>query len=251
MSPLQSLAEFAPPWATNLNVAADYLQFDATLQRASGAHTRTYSLIATCLAGMVRVREDIVPGLLPSDCPQRHINSNGTFCIGLRAGHVGDPASARTWWQQLSVFLWGQETAHSEGIWPPANQLSHGNDAADTELKAEELARKLGLVSELEAAIRFDSGVIAELASAVSSLTGRPSGGSAPCACGYKTADGRLKRRRQCFKANDKCLVGLEAKRRAQERQFWESEGNKKCCETMRFCPRRNKADASTPSVPS
>jgi hypothetical protein len=63
------------------------------------------------------VGETIAGQMLPRACPERHIKSDATFCLGLRAGeNVDTPEDAANWWGKLHVFLTCQDTAHASGV---------------------------------------------------------------------------------------------------------------------------------------
>jgi E2 ubiquitin ligase family protein len=232
-----------PPWATISSW--DQINFICHAQpaRGSGKLTRAYDLVITIGNDRrVTVKEHSQNRLLPTSCPQRHINDSGTFCIGLRAEtSVVDESSAKAWWQNLEIFLTCQETAEESGLWPPELQLSHG-DAADFQVAAEQLAKKIGQEKAYQIAVAYDEGMIAELSKRVSRLTGRLSKKREACVCGY-TENGRPKRRWQCARDNNPCLPVLEARRRRAEASFWrQREAKFSCCETMKICPLKKAA---------
>src|SRR5437016_897322 len=107
--------------------------------RSSGRRTRQYDLTVHEIAGHLEVRENGSSSLLPRHCPERHINTDGSFCVGLRAGEgICDAITARQWWDKLQVFLICQETAHETGDWPKYAELSHGA-AGQYQRRAEEV----------------------------------------------------------------------------------------------------------------
>ena len=234
-----ALTVTCPHWARIGHSFPFGFRVEAAPARASGISTRSYTLLVMIdpVSGNINVEEAPGHRLLPEACPERHINDNGTFCIGLRAGElIRDQSSAGEWWRKLSVFLTSQETAHETGEWPPMLQISHG-DAAEIQLKAEALASRIGRLEDYRNAIAFGIGPIARYANEVSAVTGRLRNGSAECVCGRTTRQGRPKKRRQCAKDNDPCLPVIEAKRRRAEQAFWKEREGQRCCETMRECP--------------
>jgi hypothetical protein len=76
-----------------------------------------------------------------SFCPG-HINNDGLFCLGLRAGEGITVGTAAAWRTKLHSFLHCQETAAESGLWPAGTQISHG-EAGDIELRAESAAAGL------------------------------------------------------------------------------------------------------------
>jgi hypothetical protein len=103
---------------------------------------------------------------LPPFCPQRHINEDGSFCLGFRAGTILGEEGWAKWWDKLQVFLLCQEVASTTGEWPEGMQISHGT-AGEIELRAEEVADSLGLRDIYENAVRNGSGPIAYFAKRV------------------------------------------------------------------------------------
>lgn len=227
-----------PTWATIRTHDSFEIRFDAQPVRKSGKVARVYDIrITVGFDGKVTVQEASKNRLLPVLCPERHINDGGSFCIGLRADvGVGGTVSAAAWWQKLYVFLNCQETAEESGRWPPILQVSHG-DAANIQVAAEELAERIDRKAEYENAVAYDEGPIAELCKQISRITGRLPKPRMPCVCGY-TANGTVKRRRQCADDNNLCLPVLEYRRRKAEASFWKQlKGKAPCCGTMEYCP--------------
>ena len=104
------------------------IRFAASPPRASGIPTRPYEpTVTTTKAATIEVNETSVGTLLPVFCPQRHMNPDSTFCLGLKAGiALVDVESAKAWWTKLSVFLTCQDTAAETRTWPPGIEISHG-----------------------------------------------------------------------------------------------------------------------------
>lgn len=218
--------------------------------RAGGVLSRTYRIVVEEAQATVLVRERDDASLLPEVCPDRHINPDGTFCIGLRAGHlVTDSGSAEIWWLKLQVFLTCQETAHETGLWPSFAQLSHGDAAAELQLVAEEEASQLGLLDEYNSAVRFDEGPIAVALRTVDAANKRLRNGRARCVCQHCDKRGRPLLRRECWAKKLKCLPVLEFLRRQAVANFWawhQSIGTQ-CCRTMKDCPLQTLKQDSAP----
>jgi hypothetical protein len=214
--------------------------FRAAPIRSSGRRTRNYDLNVQEVAGHIEVREIGSPKLLPSHCPERHINRDGTFCLGLRAyERVCDIAAARTWWDKLQVFLTCQETAHETGDWPKYAELSHGL-AGDYQQIAEKLAAELGMQNEYKCALHTGTGPIAEMARRIDDTTLHLRNGRARCVCGRFDRGGLPLQRRDCWSRHLECLAILEFQRRQALGQFWSTFGqDDHCCGTMRDCPLR------------
>jgi hypothetical protein len=235
---LAAIVATCPTWVTLRTHNTLDIYVDAQPPRKSGKLARIYDLrISVANDGKVTAQEASANRLLPSSCPERHINDGGVFCIGLRADiGVTEGITAAVWWQKLEVFLNCQETAEVSGRWPPLLQVSHG-EAADFQVAAEKMAERMGKKTEYENAVAFDEGPIAELSKQVSKITGRLPQPRMPCFCGY-TEDGRIKRRQQCARDNNLCLPILERRRRRAEADFWQERKRRvSCCGTMKICP--------------
>lgn len=223
------------------------LEMTAAPLRSSGRESRIYRLIVHEIEGELQVKESGDSRLLPEYCPQRHMNDNGSFCLGLVAGSgICDATTANRWWQRLQVFLTCQETAHETGVWPEYAQLSHGV-AGEYEYQAEELARTLGVLGEYRDSVRYDTGQIACFAGRVDRSSLRLRNGRARCPCGRTDRAGRPILRRQCWKAQHRCLAVLEFKRRQALERFWASIKDKhQCCGTMTDCPLQSTSASSS-----
>lgn len=91
---------------------------------------------------------EAMPGmLLPKACPERHIQADHTFCLGLRRPAITTARAAEAWWSDLFQFLGCQAIAEATGVWPPRNALDHG-EAGGFHLRALQVARLLGIEDE-------------------------------------------------------------------------------------------------------
>jgi hypothetical protein len=206
--------------------------------RAGGILSRQYSLTLMAHRQQVCIKEALDGHLLPPFCPERHINRDGTFCLGLRADYLFDDVKdAGSWWDKLLVFLTCQETAHETRAWPDYAQLSHGEEAAEFQLDAEDLAREFGIHEEYKDVLRGRENVISRLARRVDPKMMRLRNGRAACFCRRFIGRGRPVLRRQCWKAGLKCLPILERQRLEAVKRFWASFEDTPCCGTMDGCP--------------
>jgi hypothetical protein len=117
---------------------------EVPLQRADGKNV-FYALEIDASAGAVKVKEER-PEHLPACCPERHINRDGTFCMGWHKVNpldVTDIATAQRWWDTLLAYLRLQERAGKLGKWPNRGSWAHGN-AVEHQHKAECCAVALG-----------------------------------------------------------------------------------------------------------
>lgn len=98
--------------------------------------------------GSIQIAEHAANPRLPAACPDLHINSNGTFCLGRFAFSASDWKDAQSFWAALHEFLVNEEFAERRAFWPRGRWLSHGLSAMRAQLEAEDYAARLGLASE-------------------------------------------------------------------------------------------------------
>jgi hypothetical protein len=247
--PVAALIKFAPDWADCSPVHVNRVDVDAAAVRASGRPTRLYRLAVAHDGQEIVAKERSGNGLLPGFCPERHVNFDGSFCLGLRAGEgIADEETASGWWEKLKLFLVCQDTADETGCWPHYAQLSHG-EAGEFEARAETAARSIDLLPAYREAVERNSGPIASSLNRVAKSTGRLRNGRAACLCGRIDRRGRAVLRRDCRKSG--CPVELEFARRQAIALFWESMKGRACCGSMIECPLRTAAttDGGAPEV--
>lgn len=107
--------------------------------------TISYNLELRDFTGVVSVRE-AAPERLPAFCPERHINSDGTFCLSyspVQSLKIEDEDSARAWLETVYKFLKLQDRVRSQRKWPNDHGWAHGG-AAKHQLQARIAASKLG-----------------------------------------------------------------------------------------------------------
>jgi hypothetical protein len=236
--PVAALIKVAPDWADCSPVHINKVDVDAAVLRASGKPTRLYRLVVAYDAHEIVAKERAESGLLPGFCPERHINDDGSFCLGLRAGEgIADDETASGWWKKLKLFLVCQDTAEETGSWPHYAQLSHG-EAGALEARAEAAARSINLMPAYREAVERNSGPIASSLDRVVKSTGQLRNGRAACLCGRVDRRGRTALRRDCHKLG--CPVELEFRRRQAIVRFWESMKGRACCGSMIVCPLRS-----------
>ena len=123
------------PCSANLNLP---------IKLVSG-RTIPYELHLDQFGKRVSVREN-TPKNLPSFCPERHINPDGTFCLyfpGAAQLDVVDEATATVWLETVYKYLKLQERARVKRAWPNNEQWAHGS-AAQHQAKALAAAIALG-----------------------------------------------------------------------------------------------------------
>lgn len=240
---LVALAGCCPAWADFRSINAREALVDMVAVRTSKALTRLFELRIVHVGDNVSVSEREIGNTLPACCPERHINPDGSFCIGLRAGEGITAKTAPAWWDKLHVFLLCQETAAETGFWPSEAQLSHG-EAGEMQLAAEDAADQLGLRAAYREAVAFDTGLIASGLRKINANTGALRNGRSACICRRTDRHGRVLLRRDCHRGGVGCPIVLENRRRAMVDRYWRGlRGQVTCCATMQECPLRNIAD--------
>ena len=125
--------------------AGSALVFDVSPTLPSGGNL-TYRLRVEAVGTKISVRED-TPTLLPTFCPERHINPGGSFCLFWRDAEpleIKSREKASEWWGKVLMFLTYQHSAAALRVWPGrGNARAHG-DAARHQAEAEATAQSIG-----------------------------------------------------------------------------------------------------------
>lgn len=140
-STLDLLAERAPSWFVVSDLVAWRLM---GIARVEPWLDPGLELIIRPGGAFPTVGEALPGTLLPKACPERHIQGDYTFCLGLRRSDVATARAADAWWSDVEQFLNCQAIAQATGLWPPRNALDHG-DAGAFHLRALQVARRLGI----------------------------------------------------------------------------------------------------------
>jgi hypothetical protein len=168
----------------------------------------------------VVVREDPRHRRLPVGCPERHINSDGTFCLAYKRASIDDDAAASSWWSKLVGYLELQLRSSLTGRWPERYAQPHG-EAAATQAKLEQLEQELP-----PKVVEASRGMVLRGDGHVSARRLR-------CPCGKK------RQLRRCHDEPVRAMVTLREKLARQEREFWDSWKGSECCRSMVTCPLR------------
>lgn len=188
------------------------------------------------------VGEEKIGVQLPPFCPERHINGDGTFCLGLPAPSVRNVLEAEQWWDHLGQFLRCQTVAARTKIWPPAYALDHG-DAGEHHKLAEQLAEQAGISADYQVARLGERIWITDPKIKLHNPKGDPINGRAPCPRGCsKKARGRMVRivRVDCARRKELTSIAFHEKKRQEKLdEFWKAAIAKgtKCCGSMPNCP--------------
>lgn len=194
---------------------------------------------------------EINPGtVFPERCPERHIQYDRSFCLGLRPLSVANRDEAQQWWEQLRQFLICQSVAEHTRVWPPAHALDHGG-AGQLHERALTIASQLGISEEYSAARLNEPSWITDRDLRLLDKNNDPINGRAPCPrgcrakCGSSTLTGQPVLRRKCKHRKLLLeLVAVERERRSALKKYWDAaeEAGTKCCGRMRSCELQRRA---------
>lgn len=212
-----------------------------------------YSLELRDCGGVVTVRE-VVPEHLPAFCPERHINSDGTFCLNyspVRSLRIEDEGSARVWMETVYKFLKLQERARLQRKWPNDKVWAHGG-AAQHQFRAQAAASVLGdkiesaqLSLQLTVRRRHSKGrAVLELIHHGECLyrvwesKRKVANQSRRCLCGSSGRQ-RPKKLRKCADHGVQAatLVVALYEWGREEKYYWDTMRSNVCCETCDACP--------------
>jgi hypothetical protein len=239
--PLELICRTAPAWFTAHQTTADTLEGAAKIAVAFGAGDVVVELLIRSASGRISVSEFSVGTLFPARCSERHVQWDGTFCIGYQAGEGISTADAATvWWGLLEQFLRLQRVASRTRRWPVRQAVAHGA-AGPHHLAALQAARELGLEEEYYRTLEGEPAWFSGQFPRVNTTATKLLNGRLPCPKGC-TKMGKPILRRNCTKAEVVCrLLSQERLRQKTEREFWQSliEAGTDCCGTMEGCPLR------------
>lgn len=239
---VQALLARCPAWFTVTCTTASSVE---GIAYAPGTRWKATG-VALCIVNFPQpTAAEQVPGtVFPARCPERHIQHDQTFCLGLRYLTITGPESADQWWVQLEQFLKCQSVAEAAKVWPPAHALDHGTAGASHE-RALAIACQLGIEEEYAAARLDEPSWITDPKLRLLGKNDVPINGRAPCPrgcrrrCMTKGRSSRPMLRRACeHRALLLELVVLERKRRSALAQYWKwvrSQGTI-CCGRMLSC---------------
>jgi hypothetical protein len=249
---LTMLAQIAPEFGGTCVQSCDRCTLNLPIRLVDGREI-PYALELRDSRGVVSVREK-APKHLPAFCPERHINSDGTFCLNyspVQSLKIDDEGTARAWLETVYQFLKLQERARSQRKWPNSNAWAHGG-AARHQFRAQRAAGVLGnkiasaqSSNQLTVRCRQSKGrAVLELLhsgkclyrvwEAKRKVTNQRKG----CFCGRSGAR-RPKALRKCSDHGEQAveLVFALYEWRRDEKRFWDSMRDRACCESCDNCP--------------
>lgn len=145
---LALLQSVAPDYGATLIASLGGGHADIEIVRPGGAAHR-FKLAITINGERVSVREFPGQDSLPAFCPDRHINQDGSFCLGWgedNPSQITDEASARHWWAKVYQFIARQAAANNRRVFPGGEHGRAHGDAARHQADAEKAAARLGAV---------------------------------------------------------------------------------------------------------
>ena len=205
----------APDWASVLAAEDTTARILARARLPSGLPAEAYDLTLRRVGEKLVVRETTPGTRLPVQCPELHIQAEGAFCLGRDANKLDTELSAALFWRRLGDFLVHQHHAARRRKWPAGRWLSHGHDAADAQLAAEEVASKIGWKNDYADALENDRGWIAD---AVRRGVGPP--GVSACPCEARLERSERGKRRCPHRRSAERIVKAERRRRNAEREY-------------------------------
>ncbi len=227
--------------------------FEMQVRLADGKR-KNYQFHIKIENGKPNVKE-VIPLHLPSSCPERHINFDGTFCLGWEGDtdlQITSKDSAVMWWSYLHKFLSLQARAEKKGEWP-GKEWAHGA-AAIFQQRAENAAAALGkrYVDALDNKIirvveKQKSGIKGNLLKlylndqhlcSVWKRNNFLTNKRKPCICSLPSKS-KPKKIKHCFDHASQIirLIISINEQEAYLKDFWSGFKGKKCCGSMKNCP--------------
>lgn len=238
MGPLNFLAADLPRWITFPSIRGDRILGFAT-PIGTVWERRPLDVTIFTKGEVALARETRRGDRLPAWCPERHLNADGSFCLGLDHLVISSSALARQWWADLEVHLRLQSVAERTMVWPGHSALDHG-DAGRFHSAARRLAFRLGLSEDYERALAGDESWITDINMELVGPDGELRNCQAPCPCGCVDSQQKPRTRRRCRQRSEiSKLILLERARRLALSDFWEKVRATRthCCGSMRDCP--------------
>lgn len=236
--------------------------FVVDIKRIDGKRVR-YRILVTAHGTEVSAKEDGTPRRLPTFCPDRHINVDGSFCLYWSdefAIQITDVEAANYWWITLREFLLMQERADYAREWT-SDGWAHGK-AARYQFDALNAATIIGkrvvaatqrqqlTVSKIETK-NPANGVTLQLSLAGTQVCRvRQNNMCVTGQCNFRNfrfrrrgkATRKLGSREKVSKAYAKLTIALWNWKVAED-EYWLGHSGKECCGKLDSCRLRNQQD--------
>ena len=247
---VELIAAVAPAYnaaAEPISAVSVILRFSLVI---SDGRTVPYEIEVKQVGDKKATAKERQPINLPEFCPQRHIKSDGSFCLYWREVSnldISDEETAHAWWGILWKFLTLQARVKKARRWPNQNEWAHGAAAVHqyrAELAAHELGgeyvialkeRRLSVVKKKRVlqllkdknhlySVWLDSKKVVNL--------------KQRCLCGSTGKKGRKRLRRCGSHASDASHLAMALLLwEIEEKAFWHSFRDRQCCGTCDNCP--------------
>lgn len=241
--PLSLILDACPRWFEISSATQEEILGVTCIEIEGAADTIIVDLRIREQSGAVAVQEQFPGTRYPKTCPERHLQSDEHFCLGMRAGNdIVSRDHAVVWWGLLKHFLELQRVAQRTKRWPPQQQMSHGN-AGPHQMAALAAARELGIEGAYMRMLEGDESWFSVGAFKVNDR-GKLANGWLPCPAGCKR-DGKPVSRSSCCKpAAVASLLNEERMRRQKVADFYAFSYafGEVCCGSMLSCPLRDMA---------
>ncbi len=263
MSSFDLILKNTPNWATVDTSRSDFARISASPPLEGGKPQTTFRLeLRISASGGIKAFEQSDCRQWPGFCLERHINSDGSFCVFYRSeNRIEDDEQATLWWSHLCSYINNQVFADRFKVWPQGAGLSHG-EAAVEQVAMEMLAEPLGWKEELWQGMFRRSGWLAEKLPRVSKDKAIVLNSRSPCPRGCTRKHKGL-RKHSCVSLE--CIPGCRKEHKPilraecphrepieqiilheHRRQMIEADivqdlyrDGHRCCQSMKHCPLR------------
>lgn len=241
---MRLLRERCPDWFIIARSAGGYLEGTA---KVPGSPWPAGIALSIRNSAKLRVYETIPGTAFPARCPERHIELDGNFCLGIDTVSVVDTTAADRWWEALRQYLLCQAVAERSRIWPDRFALDHGG-AGEWHARALELASDLGIEDEYDRTHADEPSWISDPKARIVHRDGRPINARTPCplGCRWQKRGRTISRLRADCDQREKvnALVLAERERRRELANYWSRmrKAGIECCGRMRDCELRKGA---------
>ncbi|WP_432444488.1 E2 domain-containing protein [Rhizobium leguminosarum] len=251
LSPLDFVKTATPPWFDRDSSHECELQGVACLDVPGGSGSIGVALTVRVADSQITVCETVRGTVYPAICHERHVQSDGNFCIGYQAGvRIETLDAAKVWWGLLKEFLFLQRVAERTKQWPPTKQLSHSFAGAH-HLAALDAARGLGIESDYFEMLEGQDKWFAQPSPKLDDKRKRLRNGHLPCPRGCMRDGRRIARSECCDPQGVYELLYNERKRRQEVDHFYSICRliGEKCCGRMLHCGLEPTRNSSSPSI--
>jgi len=242
-SAIYNLMSCVPEWFAVRRHDSHEISGTATVPVIGAATDYVMSLTISGDAGTISVRET-EPLVIPSFCPERHVNEDLSCCLGFGVEDVAARDEAVVWWELLRNYILLQRTASRTRRWPKGKEIAHGG-AGKHHVRARQIAEQLCIRDEYDDAVAGGRHWCND-----SSLRIAPGGrslcnGRLRCPMGCPGRRGRPRLRRECLHREHVAqLVRLERLRQKAAQEFLSAIRRKghRCCGALVDCPLADQA---------